>query len=153
MFGLVPFGTRKDLAKNEDSFRGLFDIFNEPFFNSAFESYGNWGGSAFKVDVKDKGDTYELTADLPGMKKEDIALQYENNYLTISATQDEAKDEKDDDGNYIRRERRTGSMTRSFYIDHIDESKVTAEFKDGVLKVDLPKLTEAVQASKRIEIK
>ena len=152
MFGLVPFGSRKNLAKNEDGFRSLFDLFNEPFFNDGFPALTNWGASSFKVDVKDMGTAYELTADLPGMKKEDIALHYENNYLTISAGKDETHEEKDEKGNYIRRERSVGTMSRSFYIDNIDESKVSAEFKDGVLRIDLPKATE-VQHAKRIEIK
>ena len=87
-----------------------------------------------------------------GVKKEDIALRYENSYLTIEAKKDERKDEKDDSGNYIRRERTTGSVSRSFYIDGIDESKVGAEFTDGVLKVELPKQTKA-DVARQIEIK
>ena len=152
MFGLVPFGSRKNLAKNEDGFRSLFDMFNEPFFNDSFFAPTNWGASSFKVDVKDMGDAYELTADLPGMKKEDITLHYENSYLTISAGKDETHEEKDAKGNYIRRERSVGTMSRSFYIDNIDESKVSAEFKDGVLRIDMPKAAE-VQHARRIEIK
>lgn len=152
MFGLVPFGSRKSLAKNEDGFRSLFDLFNEPFFNDSFPSLNHFGTTSFKVDVKDKGDAYELTADLPGMKKEDITLHYENNYLTISAGKDETHEEKDEKGSYIRRERSFGSMSRSFYIDNIDEGKVSAEFKDGVLRIDMPKATET-KHEKRIEIK
>ena len=86
------------------------------------------------------------------MKKEDITLRYENSYLTIEAKKDEQKEEKDDGGSYIRRERSTGSVSRSFYIDGIDESKVSAEFTDGVLKVDLPKQTKT-EAVRQIEIK
>ena len=105
-----------------------------------------------KVDVRDLGDAFELTADLPGLKKEDIKLGYENNYLTISAEGQESKDDKDEKGSYIRRERHYGSMSRSFYIDGIDETKVSAEFKDGVLHVNLPK-AQVTQAAKQIEIK
>ena len=105
-----------------------------------------------KVDVKDNGDAYELTADLPGMEKKDITLHYENNYLTIEASRDESSEQKDDAGNYIRRERHTGSISRSFYIDNIDETKVSAEFDAGVLKVTLPKAPE-LQRSTKIDIK
>ena len=143
MFGLVPFGSRHDLAKKEDGFDRLFDIFNEPFFSSEFSPFKGWGAASFKVDVKDTGSGYELTADLPGVRKEDISLRYENNYLTIEAKKDEATNEKDDQNGYIRRERSVGSVTRSFYIDNIDEAKVSAEFKDGVLKVCMSKLAEA----------
>lgn len=151
MFGLVPFGTRNDLAKRDDALDRLFDIFREPFFSGG-APLRDWGGmAAFKVDVKDDGEAYELTADLPGMKKEDISLCYENSYLTIAARQEEKKEEQDEKGRYIRRERSLGSMSRSFYIDDIDEAKISAEFQDGVLKVVLPKAAPAER--KAIEIR
>ena len=147
MFGLVPFNNSKALTRDKD-FQSLFDIFNEPFFND-FPMTTTSG--KFKVDVKDKGSEYELTAELAGVKKEDIALNYNNGYLTISAQKNvETNEEKE---NYIRRERHVGSMSRSFYIDDIDDTKISAEFKDGVLKVDLPKVTATVQQSKQIPIK
>lgn len=153
MFGLVPFGSRNDLAKREDSFDRLFDLFREPFFHGALSPLRDLGGfSSFKVDVKDNGDAYELTADLPGVKKEEISLSYENSYLTIATTREENKDEKDDKDSYIRRERSVGSTSRSFYIDDVDEGKVSAEFKDGVLKVTLPKAA-APAGKKAIEIR
>ncbi|MBO4853143.1 MAG: Hsp20/alpha crystallin family protein [Schwartzia sp.] len=154
MFGLVPFAARKDLARREDPFTQIFDVFNEPFFHSSLAPFASdWGAQSFRVDVKDTGDAYELTAELPGMKKEDVSLSYENSYLTIEAKKEEQKDEKDEGGNYIRRERSTGSMSRSFYIDGIDEAKASAEFKDGVLKVDLPKRSKEAEVSRRIAIK
>ena len=152
MFGLVPFVSRKNLAKGNDGFHSLFDMFNEPFFND-FMAPANINAGGFKVDVKDNGNAYELIADFPGLKKENISLDYENNYLTISAKTEEGKDEQDDKGNYIRRERHVGSMSRSFYIDNIDEKKIVAEFKDGILKVDLPKLIEETPKTTKIEIK
>ena len=139
MFGLVPFGSRNGLAKKEDGFDRLFDVFNEPFFSGDLAPFAGWNSTSFKVDVKDNGKSYELTADLPGMKKEDISLHYENSYLTIEAKKDDSKEEKDEKNNYNRRERSMGSVTRSFYIDNIDEAHVSAEFKDGVLKIDMPK--------------
>ena len=147
MFGLVPFGGHRGLARSEQ---------NNPFalFDSLFEHdfpAANWGVSSFKVDVKDSGDHYELAADLPGVTKEDINLRYENGYLTITAVHNESKDEKDDSGNYIRRERHTGEVSRSFYIDGIDDANIHAEFKDGVLQVSLPKAADA-PARKQIEI-
>ena len=152
MFGLVPFGSRHDLAGKEDAFGRLFDMMREPFFGEDLAPFKDWGTGSFKVDVKDNGESYELSADLPGVKKEDIELSYENSYLTISAHQEENKDEKDEKGNYIRRERRTGSVSRSFYIDNIDKAKVDAEFKDGVLKIHMPKAAAAEQP-KQIEIR
>ena len=142
MFGLVPFGSKKnnEVARREDGFNSLFDIFNEPFFTNPFAGFG------------DNGSSYELTADLPGMEKKDISLSYDNNYLTIEAHRDESSDQKDNQGNYIRRERHTGTISRSFYIDNIDETGISAQFNAGVLKVVLPKAPE-VQRHSRIEIK
>ena len=142
MLSLVPFVTKRNLSNANTGFQSLFDVFNEPFFNDFVSSPANLNCSGFKVDVKDNGNAYELIADFPGMKKENISLDYENNYLTISAKTEDNKDEQDDKGNYIRRERHVGSMSRSFYIDNIDETKISAEFKDGTLKVDLPKIVE-----------
>lgn len=146
MFGLVPFATGNELMKEEGRlFNRLLDAFDTPF-TSAMSTSG------FKVDVKDNGTAYELTADLPGFKKEDISLGYENNYLTLSAKREENNDEQDSEGNYIRRERNYGQMSRSFYISGIDKTKATADFKDGVLKVQLPKLQEQVPTSHQIPI-
>ncbi len=154
MFDLIPFNGRNGLAhRNNNGFHGLFDVFNDPFFRDDFGFFGgnNFGGT-FKVDVEDKGDSYELTADLPGMSKEDIAINFENDYLTIAAKKNDARDDKDDKGNFIRRERRIGSVSRSFYVGDIDSQKIDAEFKDGVLKVTMPKAPE-VQRSTAITIR
>ena len=147
MFDLVPFGGRKGLAHRDNGFHGLFDMFNDPFFRDDFAPFGWQGGGTFKVDVEDKGDSNELTADLPGMAKEDIALNFENDYLTIAAQKKESNDDTDKKGNFIRRERRFGSVSRSFYVGDVDSQKIDAEFKDGVLKVTLPKAPEVRQST------
>jgi HSP20 family protein len=153
MFGLVPFGSRKDLAAG-DAPRSIWDVFNEPFFHDDFfpTMSGFNANGGMRVDVKDNGDSFELTADLPGMKKEDVNLTYQNGYLTIAAQQQAENNQQDDKGNYIRRERRMGSVSRSFYIDNIDESRIDAEFKDGVLTVKMPKAAE-VQHNTTINIR
>ena len=90
MFGLVPFAGRHDLAERSSANPfALFDAMRDSFFRDGFPA-ANWGAAAFKVDVKEMDDHYELTADLPGMKKEDVALHYENGYLTVAASRDEA---------------------------------------------------------------
>ena len=132
MFGLVPFVARNELGKEENVFDHLWNVFDEPFMQG-FRTDG------FKVDVKDNGESYDLTAELPGLKKENSALTYENNYLTIATKSEQSNDEKDEQGNYVRRERSQSSMSRSFYIDNIDEARATAEYKDGLLLVHMPK--------------
>ena len=147
MFGLVPFGGHRGLARSEQ---------NNPFalFDSLFDHdfpAATWGASSFKVVLYYFWENYEIYSDLPGVTKEDINLRYENGYLTIAAVHNESKDEKDDNGNYIRRERHTGEVSRSFYIDGIDDANIHAEFKNGVLQVSLPKAADAPER-KQIEI-
>ena len=132
MFGLVPFVSNSSVSNDENVFDRLMNVFDEPFMQG-------FRAPEFKVDVKDNGESYDLTAELPGMKKEDISLNYRDNYLTIAAKNEQSNDEKDAAGNYVRRERSTSSMSRSFYIDNIDESKATASYQDGILSVHLPK--------------
>ena len=143
MLGLVPFAMRNDLARAEDGFDRLFNWMSQPIA-SIFGDTG-FSGKSFNVDVKDNGDSYELKAELPGLAKEDVHLSYKDNYLSISANKEESKDEKDDQGNFIRRECYCGSMSRSFYIDNIDENKCNAEFKDGILTITMPKLSTPVE--------
>lgn len=152
MFGLVPFDFKNNVPMNANrGMRNMFDLWDDSFFKEIFAP-ASMDENSFKVDVKETDKGYELSADLPGMKKEDIHLSYENNYLTISAQKEDAQDTKDEDGQYIRRERRYGSMSRSFHIDGIDETQVAAEFKDGVLKVELPKKASQEPAVKEIPI-
>ena len=143
MFGMVPFNMRHDLAQEEDEFSRLFNWMNRPLSSLFNES--SWSGQSFNVDVKDNGKSFELKAELPGLTKDDINLSYKDNYITIATRKEDSKDEKDDNGNYIRRERYSGSMSRSFYIDNIDEAKCTAAFKDGILTVTMPKKELAAQ--------
>lgn len=157
MFGLVPFANFvKNNAKNDNGFNNLLDVFNEPFFNNVFAPV-HQAMKSFKVDVKDIGEAYELTAELPGLKKEDISLSYDNGYLTVKTVETkESADNKDEADNsdkkqYIRRERYYGSKERSFYIDDIDASKIKAEYTDGILKVVLPKVVKA-ETSTKIDI-
>lgn len=145
MFGLVPFVARNELGKEENVFDHLWNVFDEPFMQG-FRTDG------FKVDVKDNGESYDLTAELPGLKKENISLTYENNYLTIATKSEQSNDEKDEQGNYVRRERSQSSMSRSFYIDGIDDSKATADYKDGILSIHMPKAVQAEDAGHTIAI-
>lgn len=145
MFGLVPFVSHNELSKDENVFDRLLNVFDEPFMR-------DFRMPEFKVDVKDNGESYDLTAELPGLKKDDISLTYENNYLTIATKNESSKDKKDEEGNYVRRERSASSMSRSFYINDIDEARATAEYKDGILSVHMPKSAEAKDEGHTIAI-
>jgi HSP20 family protein len=147
MFELVPFKRNSNsIAKRGDSFDNLWNS----FFNEDFFAPIGFNSSSFKVDIKEEDNNYTLEAELPGFKKEAIALDYDNNYLTISAVRDDSVETKGD--NYVKKERSYGKFQRSFYINNIDEAKIDAAFNDGILKVVLPKKEGSV-STKKIDIK
>ena len=145
MFGLVPFK-----FNNGENSRGLTinEMFNDFFSDdilSEFKSGGN-----FKTDIKETPEGYVVHAELPGVKKEDINIDYNNNYLTISATRNNDHEEKKD--NYIRRERSYGSVSRGFYITNVDKNSIKAKFDNGVLNIELPKKELTASDSNKILI-
>ena len=141
MFGMLPF------ERSDDNLFDTFDNFTRNFFRDS-----NTTLPAFRTDIRDAGDKFVLEAELPGFNKEDIKLDVKDGILTISAQHDENKDEKDDKGSYIRRERRYGSFTRSFDVTGVDEEHITASYNNGVLELNLPKAVPVVPEAKRIAI-
>ena len=141
MFGMIPF------ERNDDNFFDLFDNFERKFFGNSSAALPD-----FRTDIRDAGDRFVLEAELPGFSKEDIKLDVKDGILTISAQHTENKDEKDDKGSYIRRERRYGSFTRSFDVTGVDEEHITASYNNGVLELNLPKAVPVVPEAKRIAI-
>ena len=119
-------------------------LFNNDFFSGR-------GLAEFKTDITDEGDYYELKADLPGFKKDDIKIDLENDRLTISAERKDEHEEKGKNG-YIRRERSYGSFSRSFDVSGIDTSAISASYTDGVLTLNLPKRPELVPENRKITI-
>ncbi len=123
----------------------IFDDFMNDFTFPSFSNmekrlYGKHGQNLMKTDVKEKDGCYEIDVDLAGFKKDEIKMELENGYLTISAAKDLDNDKKDEDGNYIRRERYAGSMSRSFYVgDHVTEDDIHPKYENGVLSFDVPK--------------
>ncbi len=112
--------------------------FLENFFDTPMVSYDT--GSLMHTDIKDTDAGYELTMDIPGVKKEDVTAELRNGYLTIQASSNEEKEEKDEDGRYIRRERYTGRSCRSFYVgEDVAQEDIQAKFEDGTLRVLIPK--------------
>lgn len=109
------------------------DLFNTPFFTRS-------EANMMKTDIKEHDGSYELTVDLPGVKKEDIKAELNDGYLTITAENNTSKDEKDENGKYICRERYSGSYSRSFYVgDSVTEEDIKAKFENGTLTLDIPK--------------
>lgn len=122
------------------------DFFDDPFFNNWNDSRRQVGGGQqmtsplMNTDVRDRGDDYELSIDMPGFGKDDISLKLEDGYLVVSAQKNSDEGTKDDQGKWIRRERYTGSCSRSFYVgDGVKEEDVHAKYENGTLRVVVPK--------------
>jgi len=134
----------------------LFDDFDRNFFRGFTQPdrmlYGKNAARMMKTDVKETKDGYELAVDLPGFKKEEIHLELQNGYLTISTEKNlENKEEKE--GKILRQERYSGTMQRSFYVGgNLTEEDIQARYEDGVLRVDLPKKEPKVPEKKQILI-
>lgn len=102
--------------------------------------YGKHARNMMKTDVREKDGSYELDIDLPGFKKDEIQVDLKSGYLTISAEKGLDKDQKDDNGKYIRRERYAGVMRRSFYVGNaLRPEDISARYEDGILKLSVPK--------------
>ena len=139
-YGLTPFSRGYD----------LFNIFNDmdkDFFSGAMPA------NACRTDIKDAGDKYVMESELPGFEKEDITLDINGTYLTISAEHKTETENKDEESKYIRKERTFGSYKRSFDISDVDTEGISAEYKNGILIIDLPKKKPETPLAKRLEIK
>lgn len=130
------------------------EAFNDSFFTRRNPLYGKNSKNLMKTDVRETENSYELDIDLPGFKKDEIKVELDNGYLTISAAKGLNKDEKDKKGKYIRQERYTGAMQRSFYVgDALTQEDVKAKFENGILKLSLPKKdAKAIEEKKGIAI-
>ena len=129
-----------------------FDLFDNFFRDDDF--FTKKQNSLMKTDVKEMKDKYEIKIDLPGYEKENINLSLNNGYLEISAKMN--KEENEEEEKYVRRERFVGECSRSFYVgDDITEEDINAEFKNGILKIDVPKKEneDDQKEIKQIEIK
>ena len=111
------------------------DRFREPFFDER-ES------RVMKTDIKEKKDKYVIDIDLPGYEKENIKIEVEDGYLTVHASINSNKEEKEE-GKFVRKERYVGSCSRSFYVgEEVNDEDIKATFKNGTLKLEIPKKEE-----------
>lgn len=128
MFSMIPY------RKREANLFGFMDDLERSLYSNVS------GDARFRVDISEKDDNYLLEAELPGFDKDDINVQLDGDTLSVSANHESKSEEKDKDGRYVRRERRYGSFTRSFDVTGIDVDKIKADYKNGVLELNLPKV-------------
>ena len=137
----------------------LFDDFDN-LMNFSFPDvdktlYGKHAKNMMKTDVKEKDNGYEVAIDLPGFKKDEMTAELKDGYLTVSAAKGLDKDEEDKKGHYIRQERYSGAMSRTFYVgEDVKQEDIKAKFENGILSLSVPKPVEQkkVETSKRIAI-
>ncbi|WP_010246077.1 Hsp20/alpha crystallin family protein [Acetivibrio cellulolyticus] len=150
MFGIVPYNRKNNgiAGRGEiwDVSRSIFeDFFNDSFFRGTFPS-----ATEIRADIRENEKEYVVDIEVPGIKKEDIKLDLRDDVLTVSIDRNEEVNEEK--GNYIRRERRYGSVSRSFYVENIKAEDVKAKYLDGILTVTLPKELDTKRNTHKIDI-
>lgn len=158
MNGLITKPKNGSLTTNErrqsnfPTFSSLIDDWFLGDIPSLLTSNFNEGISLPKTNIKETADAYFVEMAVPGMKKDDFEIHLENQMLSISAETKEEKQENNE--NYTRREFGYSSFKRTFTLpEHIEESKIKANYNEGILSVELPKKEEAKpKPPKTIEI-
>ncbi|MBR1693135.1 MAG: Hsp20/alpha crystallin family protein [Lachnospiraceae bacterium] len=122
----------------------------DDFFYAPFATRRPQGVSQMHSDVRELDDSYEVDMNLPGYDKEDVTAELKDGYLTIEASHNEEHEEKNKEGKYLRRERYSGSLKRSFYVgEQVTNEDIKAKFKNGVLTVSIPKKEELPKAEEK----
>ena len=140
MFDLIPFDRRGN---------NVFDVFDR-MWDDSFFGQGMHDIVPCRTDIIDKGDSYLMRADMPGFSKEDIHIDIQGDQLSITA--EHKQEVSENKKNYIRHERRYGTLSRSFDIQGIDAGKIAAAYTNGVLELTLPKVQEAKPETKTVQI-
>lgn len=149
MFYLTPSSRRRNSLVRRSELFDMDKFFND-FFSDSFIPGIFTLESSIRADIRETDNQYIIEAELPGVKKEDIKLELRDNALTIAVDYDE--ETKVEEKGYIRKERKTGSFSRSFYVGDIKHEDVTAKYDNGILTVELPKKEEVKEKKRSIEI-
>jgi HSP20 family protein len=150
MSGLVPFNLRgNNLTRSNAGFENFYNMLDDFFHDSSMPSSRNLLKDTFKIDIEEKDTEYTVEAELPGVKKEEIDLNVEENVLSIFVNRVE---ESNSDGkNYIHRERRSSSVSRRVRLEGAKLDEIKAKLEDGVLSVTIPKDVKTI-TSRKIDI-
>lgn len=147
MRSTVPFRKNSGNLMPSDFFKGVLgSSVIDDLFNNNLLSTSN---PLMKTDIQENDKEYVLEAEIPGFNKEDIEIEWNNGQLTLHASKREEINEENK--NFIRRERHYGEISRSFLVENIKENEIKAEYKDGILKVVIPK-SDGGEKKKKISI-
>lgn len=121
--------------------RSLFNTLMTDPFEAFFDAPARTTSpTLMRTDIRETAEGFELTVDLPGFKKENVTAELKDGYLSISARTQTESESKDDKGTWLRKERFSGTCSRSFYVgEEIVEEDIRAKFEDGLLKIAVPK--------------
>ncbi|MGB7292409.1 MAG: Hsp20/alpha crystallin family protein [Thermodesulfobacteriota bacterium] len=148
--GLSVWEPYKGLNLFSETFQKIFDDTAKTLSGFGIEDLGT-GSWAPRVDIYETKDSYIVSADLPGIKKEDIGIDLKDNILTVRG--EKKFEEKSDKDNYVRVERKYGKFVRRFGLsDNVEAGKIKASYKDGVLEIKIPKREEATTKPVRVEV-
>ena len=150
----------KSLVKSNGNFYPsmpslLNDLFDDAWFDSSLSNWRSAGSSLPAINVKENNNEFEIEVAAPGMKRDDFKVELDNNVLTISSEREDKREEKDNEGNYTRREFSYQSFQRSFTLpqERVDGDKIAAKYADGILHITVPKRESAkVKPAKQITV-
>ena len=131
------------------------DFFDGSFFGGHDALFGKHARNLMKTDIRETDDAkaYRFAVELPGFEKDEIHVDVQDGYLTVSAEKGLDKDESEKDGSYIRKERYAGAVSRSFYVGDVQPGEVKGKYESGVLTLTIPKKDQPqVSTSNRIAI-
>lgn len=150
----------KHLVKSNGNFYSsmpslMNDFFDDTWFDSSLSNWRSAGSSLPAINIKENNDEFEIEVAAPGMKRDDFKVELDNSLLTISSEREDKREEKDNEGNYTRREFSYQSFQRSFTLpqERVDADKIAARYTDGILHITVPKRESAkVKPTKQITI-
>jgi len=133
----------------------LDDFFSKDWLDSSVANWRTSGTTLPAVNVRETNDDFMIEVAAPGLKRDDFKVELDNNMLTISSQWEDAREEKDDEGTYTRREFSYQAFQRSFSLPEskVEGEKISARYVDGILHVAIPKKDEAkVKPAKQIKV-
>lgn len=147
MAGLVPFNRYNTALDSPVNFYNMLD----DFFNLEPTMRRSLSADTFKIDLQDTEQAYIVEAELPGYKKEEVDIEFDNDQLTIAVNHVEEKSADEPEKHYLHKERRFCSMKRGIYLHEVDPDAITAKLEAGILTVEVPKKS-AEETTKKISI-